>query len=327
MREERYGTVSIASKFSLALCSTVLALGLAVPALADPADISGMTNLNQNAIITVSDVKTKSDKPRLHILQVKEDKGAKFLPIEITAWDVDGNSSAQKASDLEAICQVPGRPYHFYAFESGYWKGGSGRAFEIEVGHDPYSGWIARVVNVFNPFPMPADGMTPDHLQIEGCAALQDGQQNTYIFLGLRGDSDHPGQLVVTRLENNKLVELERTNIDLREFLNGGRSCSDLNFQPNGENRFRILSVGTTDEGDLGPFDSVICEVGTVELKDKGYKLSMRKEPVQNYRISGLKVESLCSYFGENSDLCIGTDDEAFHVVFRPLSRLPEVKK
>ena len=61
--------MSISSKFSLALCTTVLALGLAVPALADPADISGMTNLNQNAIITVSDVKTKSDKPRLHILK------------------------------------------------------------------------------------------------------------------------------------------------------------------------------------------------------------------------------------------------------------------
>ncbi|MGM9998669.1 MAG: hypothetical protein ACI38Q_04665 [Candidatus Bruticola sp.] len=310
------------SKFSLAICSAALACILATPALADPSDISGMTNFNQNSIVTISDVKAKSEKPRLHILHIKEEKGTTFLPIEVSAWDISGDSSVQRASDLEAICQVPGRPYHFYTFESGYWKGGAGRAFELEVGHDPYSGWIARVVNVFYPFPEPQDGTTADHLQIEGCASLQDGQQNTYIFLGLRGDSDHPGQLVVGRLEGSVFTEIERKNIDLRSFFNGGRSCSDLNLQPMGINKFRILSVGTIDKGDLGPFDSVICEIGTVELQDKGYKLSMHKKPIEKYRINGLKVESLCSYFGENSDLCIGTDDEAYHVVFRPLPRL-----
>ncbi|MGM9991347.1 MAG: hypothetical protein ACI376_00630 [Candidatus Bruticola sp.] len=314
--------MSSTSKLSLTLCSAALLFSLSAPAIADPSDISGMANLNQNSLVTVSDVKAKSEKPRLHILQVKDDKGVKFQPIEVLAWDINGDNSVQKASDLEAICQVPGRPYHFYAFESGYWKGGAGRAFELEIGHDPYVGWMARVVNVFHPFPEPEDGTTADHLQIEGCAALQDGQQNTYIFLGLRGDSDHPGQLVVKRLEGDVLTEIERKDIDLRSFFKGGRSCSDLNLQPMGVNKFRVLSVGTIDKGDLGPFDSVICEVGTIELQNKGYKLSMHNKPIDKYRFSGLKVESLCGYFGENANLCIGTDDEAYQVVFRPLPRI-----
>ena len=74
------------SKFSLTLCSTLLLAGLTLPAWANPSDISGMTTFGPKALITVSDCKTKSEKPRLHILNVQPDKGPKYLPITVPVW-------------------------------------------------------------------------------------------------------------------------------------------------------------------------------------------------------------------------------------------------
>lgn len=309
------------SKFSLTLCSTLLLAGLTLPAWANPSDISGMTTFGPKALITVSDCKTKSEKPRLHILNVQPDKGPKYLPITVPVWQDSEKGEVQRASDLEAICKVPEAPGRFYAFESGYWKGGGGRAFELEITHDPVIGWVGRVVNIIRPFKAPADGTTVDHQQIEGCAAFRDGAHHTYFLLGLRGDSEHEGQLVVSRLEEDgQCVELERRPIDLRGFLGGGRSCSDLCLQSYDTNIFHILSSGVIDGGDLGPFKSVIADVGTLEIKADGYELYVPKKASVVYTLDGLKVEAISHYLNsKKAHLCVGTDDEEYDAVFRLL--------
>ncbi|MBQ7501543.1 hypothetical protein IJT93_02345 [bacterium] len=312
------------SKFSNFICSASVLAALALPAFpawADgdrPSNISGLESFGPEAIIVVTDAKTKSQEPRVSVMTVGE-KGNKYMPVTIEQWSVD-DPKAQAASDIESICEVPGEPGHFYAFESGYWKDGSGRAFKIHVNHHPFKGWIGQVEQVVYPFAKPAGGTTSDHEQIEGSAAIKDGDGVLYFLLGLRGSPEHPGQLVVSRLDGDKVVEVERHKLDLRNFLNG-RSCSDLMLCPTSQpNEFDILSSGCIDSSDLGPFSSVICKVGTLEIAKSGYKLKMT-DPQLMYIIDGLKVEALCPtpVTIEGSHISIGTDSENFEPIFRPL--------
>ncbi|MBQ7529082.1 hypothetical protein IJT10_04185 [bacterium] len=313
-------------KFAKTLTSIVLLAGLAIPCLADePKDISGMAPMGpmSHSIVTITDAKTKSDDARLNILTITP-KGPKYSPVTVLNWS-DTEAPGQNASDLEAICPVPDVPFHYYLFESGYWKGGSGRCFEIVLHHHPEFGWVGDVLRVIYPTIKPTDGTTEDHLQIEGATALRDGEETVFIMLGLRGDKNNPGQLVMTRLEHDKLIELERKTIDLHKFLPNGRSCSDIVLQGIAPNKFAVLVSGCEDLGDNGPFRSVICKVGEVEILADGYKL-FTHAPKLIHKIDGLKVEALCNTprFIEGSKISIGTDDENFKPVFRPL---PENEK
>lgn len=310
-------------KFSKFLCSASVLAALALPVLpaaADedtPANISGMESFGPEAIIVVNDAKAKSQEPRVSIMTVSE-KGNKFMPVLIEQWSVD-DPKAQPASDLESVCEVPGEPGHFYAFESGYWKDGSGRAFKIHVNHHPFKGWIGEVEQVVYPFAKPSDGTTSDHEQIEGSAAIKDGDGTVYFLLGLRGSAQEPGQLVISRLDGDKVVEVERHKLDLRKFLKG-RSCSDLLLAPTHPNEFDVLSSGCIDSSDVGPFSSVICKVASLEITQNGYKLKM-VEPELLYSVDGLKVEALCPtpITIEGSHISIGTDSESYEPIFRPM--------
>lgn len=312
------------SKFSAIVSGLILLSGLSVPAIAKdgPDDLSGIAPFHDRTMVTVCDAKAKSEKPRLHLVTLSA-KGASYIPVEIEYWSPDHQEEVQRASDLEAICQVPGKAGSFYAFESGYWKGGSGRAFEIAIHHDPERGWVGDVVRVFHPFAKPADGTTAGHLQIEGATAFQDGAGQQYLFLGLRGDENNAGQLVIEKLTDGEVSETERHSIDLHDLVPEGRSCSELMLLQSADNEYSIICSGCVDSSDVGPFTSTVCDLGTVEILENGYRLSLKEKPVELAHIDGFKVESLTIVYDDQGRryICVGTDDESFAPIFRLLPR------
>lgn len=316
------------SKFSTALAGLVLCVACAIPAQADPSDISGMAKLGPQSFVTVTDAKAKSEKPRFHVLTL-DAKGVHYLPVSIDSWlpDATQDDKLTRSRDLEAICQVPGQPNTYFALESGYWKKSGGRAFVVRFEHHPLQGWQAIVEDIFQPLPQPASGETEDAQQIEGAAAVRDGEETTFLLLGLRGNKETPGQLILGQLDKDlKFKELARHEIDLRPFTNNGRSCSDLALQPVAPNKYLVLFAAANDHGDLGPFYSSICRVGTLEIKPQGVNLDLDAEPHEIYRLDGLKVEAICPSLpsDDQPQLFIGTDDESFAPVFRALPIAPE---
>ena len=83
-----------------------------------------------------------------------------------------------------------------------------------------------------------------------------------------------------------------------------------------------LWAVASTDEGDNGPFRSVIYRVGQVTT---GVTPPVNLAPslVPDWIVDGLKVEALAAPAAAvpASVLSVGTDDENYGGVWRPLFR------
>ncbi len=277
-----------------------------------PEEFSGMATFGPHALLVVSDAKGDSPDPRVGILSLSG-KAPVVLPVAVDDW------RGKPASDLEACCPVPGSPTEFLLAESGWFKNGGGRVFLLKVSHDPDRGWVGVVGAVCRPFPAPADGSTSSSLQVEGMGAVATPEGRRLLVLGLRGGPEAAGRLVWGYLEGEDFRTLGQREFSLHGEVPDGRSCGDLQLVADSDG-YRILSVAATDPGDLGPFRSAVCEVGRLTFSPSGPDIRTTAPRVL-WRLEGLKVEALAPSprFLEGSTFCIGTDDEKYGGIFRPL--------
>ncbi len=280
-------------------------------------DVSGIAHFDSERFLIVSDTKAHNPKPRLW-MGTLEDEKCRFKAVPVEGWE----TIRARSNDLEGICALPGSSDRFLVTESGYFKGQGGRIFCLSINAEDSNHPVAQCLDYFRPFPIPEDGgpvyRTPDHLQIEGIEALPHPQGGYILLLGLRGNSANPSALVYGHLKDGHFQELGRSPIDLRHIIEGCRSCSDLHLVKSDDNTYRVLSVATTDPGELGPFTSAICEVGTFDGKSLTFTPC---EPKVIQRVPGLKVEALgqTPEIITGSELIIGSDDEGYGGAVRPL--------
>lgn len=276
-------------------------------------EMSGMARFGPDALLVISDAKGSSPAPRASVLRLT---GGKPLvsPVIVDDWKGD------PPSDLEACCPVPGTSHDFFLAESGWWKDQAGRIFRLRLSHDPARGWVGTVVSSFHPFPSPPGGSTPDPEQVEGMAAVLSPSGRIGLLLGRRGSGEQPGRLVWGTLEGETFSPAGEAPLDLREFVPGGRGCGDLSLVEE-KGTWKVLSVAASDPGDQGPFRSVVCEVGTLGA---GGMRFVPSSPKLLWQLDGLKVEALAptpAGFG-GSPFCVGTDDENYGGIWRPLPAL-----
>lgn len=286
-----------------------------LPTWAEPVleDYSGMTRLDPARLLLVSDLKTGRPGPRAAALTLGP-RGT-----IVTALELDWGEEPLP-NDLEACAALPGREGEALLAESGRWRGRFGRIFRVRVERDR----LVRLAQT-DAWADPQLAHTPSHEQIEGVAALVTPAGATWLVLGERGDPDRPGRLRWGRLDEDRYQDEGSHDLDLRPWLPGARSCTELLLLPHPEGGWRLLSVAATDPGDLGPFSSTVFEVGRFEAPQTRPIQFIPCPPQALHRLEGLKVEalSLSPEPAGGSTLCVGTDDERLGPVWRPLPLRP----
>src|SRR6266446_2290575 len=132
--------------------------------------ISGMAALDENEYLVVHDLK-KDAGERLGVLHVHKKKAPSYQPVAVN-WPKSGD-----ATDLEALCAVPGRTNEYLACESGGAKSKEGRLFHLAL-HKDGGEWQAKVRKTI--------ALPEDADNIEGIACLQAKGGDLIVILGER---------------------------------------------------------------------------------------------------------------------------------------------
>ena len=94
------------------------------------------------------------------------------------------------------------------------------------------------------------------------------------------------------------------------------RSITDLHIDGEG----RIWAAASQDQTDVGPFFSLIYQIGRTNLFDKERPFVIFENIVLTQAVSGFKIEALSGPSKNiNSTHSIGTEDEMFGGVWRPV--------
>jgi len=281
---------------------------------------SGMAKVGDNAYLIVHDVKSDEKGNRLGLLTLGKDKSPKYTKVIIKNW----KHSDGAASDLESICKLPGKTDEFLIAESGYWNEKFGRIFHIRLKKKRKQ---AIVLNIFHLPKIIGSSEKIDGDNFEGMTCFQK-QQSIYVVLGERGGSatyrDSFLRIGILDLNNNSLSWEKFKNTPIKISAPGKwndarkmHSISDLYTDNNGI----VWSVATQDPGDQGPFRSIIYQAATViDPKDNRPLKALNNSKIY-WTIDGLKVESLSAptKIVPNSFMSIGTEDENYQGVWRPL--------
>jgi hypothetical protein len=253
------------------------------------------------------------------------------IPVDWAAADVE------RASDLEAICPLPGSPDEFLACESGYWGGKYGRLFHLRLirnlpgsataenaaaagtpapSDDP-AGWRAEVLGTVQ-LPQLAG-------EIEGiaCSRAKDGR--LLLLLGERGGSPAyapawirwgwldlgAGTLDMTLPDGTMAMQIDWPEPNCSPW---ARPISDLYLDAAGY----LWIAGASDSGDAGPFRSVVYRAARINPDDQ-YPYYYASDPRLVWELDGLKIEALAAPAVAGSVMSFATDDEVYGGIFRPL--------
>ena len=287
---------------------------------------SGMVRVSENEFLMVNDRKNPIQPGyRLGILSLTEEDGVLFTPITVRDWMHEG----KEPSDLEACCKIPGRDNEFLLAESGYFNGRFGRIFHVSLSVNKEKGWNVSAIKAFRIYTrkLNAKDRTYKGDQVEGMACFS-AFGKTILAYGERGGKTHAGNKVGTIVwgtldfstyQFDKLGEAPLVN----QSLLGDRDCSALLLELNKDGSISVLSVATRDEGDNGPFHSVLYRAGRfiVDSKKKTVEFEREARPITISNLSGLKVEAIDgpAKNAPDSKYSVGTDDEHFGGIWRPL--------
>jgi len=334
----------------IALCILMIGMiwlhGTVFVAAAQEINFSGMTRIGDNDFLVVHDKKYPRDAgSRVGIVTVngkektgleKTRKGQRmgpfsYHPLSIVGWPADENP----ANDLEAVCEIPYGNNIYLLAESGYNKGKFGRVFLIQVVKKPGKGWCSTFQGFFCPFAseLPDDKKimrkykTPSELQIEGIWCLGTPDDKFMVIFARRGNSSTPAVLVWGDLKFDRSGKPHFEKKGRRDLTKGsaplgGRGSAALMLRENKKGRgddWDVWSVATVDPDDNGPFCSVIYQAGTFKWDEK--KGFTPCDPVILWTLEGLKVEALSvsAEVVKDSRFSIGTDDEVYGGIWRPL--------
>ncbi|QUN07250.1 hypothetical protein KDN34_07450 [Shewanella yunxiaonensis] len=297
-----------------------LLVGAIHSAMALELGFSGMAQIDANSYLVVQDKKVFEQGDRLGILQVQAEGQFSYTPLSINDWkDNDGQSS-----DLESVCHLPGSTNEYLVAESGYWDGKFGRIFQIVLTAEG-----ASVKHVYHVPKIVAGGkgLHGDNFEGMACIAQQD---SVLVVLGERGGSKRykNGYLRIGVLDKSAATlswqQYAEHPIEISApgaWLNAKkkRTISDLYPDEQGV----IWAVATEDGGDQGPFKSVIYQAATVSSQDGNVTILPVAHPHAQWVVDGFKVEALAGPAANipQSYMSIGTEDESFGGIWRPLFR------
>ncbi len=279
---------------------------------------SGMAKYNDNSYIVVHDAKFHQTGHRVGMLNISKNGGFSYRPVTMTSWKhKDG-----RASDLESICSIPDKASEYLMAESGYWDGKYGRIFHIRI-HD-------TSVEVLHVYQLPKTADINDNAtrnNFEGITCIQH-KSELLVLLGERGGSKahEYGYINIGVLDyaNKKLTWKKYDQIQITVFPPGNwintpkkRDISDLYADSNDI----IWAVATEDNGDNGPFRSIIYKAAMVSITNSDTPILRIPSEKASWIIDGFKVESLAAAPATILDaiMSIATEDENYNGTWRPL--------
>jgi len=284
--------------------------------------ISGIARMSSNKYLIVQDAKVyEQDKPRIGLLNIKSASGH----IEYKQLDFPAAASAS-SNDLEGVCRVPNKSNEFLLAESGYWKEEEevygGRIFHIRVTEQ-------RVVLV-REFELPlllynGKGLD-DGDNFEGIACIALNSADVLILLGERGGSEAYPKGVLRwgtyNLGTGQQPAWSKQSLEVTApnpwGTSGLRSITGLSIDSKGW----LWGSAAVDPDNDGPFRSVVYLIGHVDVNQNIPVLLHNSDT--HWIVDGFKVEGVAA--GEDGlPLSIGTEDENFGGVWRPLPRLNSV--
>lgn len=285
---------------------------------------SGMEQLNDSSYLVVYDLKSHTEGVRLGMV-ILTDESIDVFPIEIDSWGEEGISS-----DLESICAIPGKVNEFLIAESGNWEGDLGRIFHIQF---DVSTLKAKVLGMVK-FPLlHRNDMTTTGDQYEAIHCLAYSENERIVILGERGGSQSNPMGVLRwglwNIQHNTLtIEGQGLKgISISAPGNWGnnlqkRSITDLHIDHNGI----IWASASGDQGDAGPFYSVIYKLGKINQMNPQKPISIFDTLTIGREIYGFKIEALS---GPQKDIncthTFGTEDEIYGGVLRPINIVSEI--
>jgi hypothetical protein len=282
-----------------------------------------MAKTGANEYIFVMDKKFGDpDGTRLARLQVT-DKG-----IEVSNIEIENLERLTEPNDLESICSVPTGQEQYIVAESGYKSGRFGRVFRIQVFE---SNGIpkARILSFFSPIPANdawPDLSTPSAYQVEGLACIIDREKNLWLLLGTRGSKDVPARIIwgeISGWDAQSPTFSRKGEQSLDENPLGDRAISEIYLEKLEAETWRMWASATVDQGDDGPFRSIIYSPGVLH-SDSHLGLYFEKARHHaSWIIEGLKVEGLAGPpdLLPGAAFAIGSDDEHYFGIWRPLSK------
>lgn len=279
---------------------------------------SGMEQIGANSYLVVYDVKNFKKGSRIGLINVNK-KSLVVSPIEVTAWDDEGISS-----DLESICAIPGRINEYLIAESGNWQGKLGRMFHIKVDTSLLKAKVLGSGRIpllnRNDFGLKGD-------QYEAILCIPYEPNRYLIILGERGGSKiNPNGLIrwgildiskykfYMSLQGKNGIEINAPGNWTNDKKN--RDITDFHLDKDGV----IWASASEDQGDAGPFYSVVYKLGKINKSDKNRPIIVEKKFDIYKEVNGFKIEALsgpCK--GINSTLSFGTEDEMYGGVWRPI--------
>lgn len=271
--------------------------------------ISGLAAIDQNHYLAVLDKKISSGGDRIGVIELSSAGAPRFTSLAIENWP-----NHQAANDLESACALPGRPNEFLIAESGTWQGEFGRLFHIKLEQN-----YATVLKAFD---LPVQNDTnPSQVgdQFEGLACASLSPNRFQLILAERGDEQHAGSLQtgVLDLAAGDLLWAEQRIPVLSPLTTGSnrRDIADLYLEGQ-----QLWAVAVHDQGDQGPFQSVVYPVARFDANNP-QPIMINTKPEAIAHIDGFKVEALAapSPLTPNSRFMLGTDDENFGGALRPL--------
>ena len=288
---------------ALALLAGCAGAGTPAPAVSvgsEPAaslpPISGLACLPDGSFLAVTDVKNDPSRPSPFppVLRVRAgEKRLTWEPVAVRWPDPDG-----APSDLESVAAVPGTD-SFLLVESGFFQGRFGRVFRISL-----SGELLGFMTLTKPVE-----------NIEGTAVARAGDRLVYLDAE-RGENaaDTSIRWYDLTLDPLRLGEPRSVRLQLPEPAGPRhRHVSALEVDAAG----RLFAVSDVDPGDVGPFRSIVWEIG--QVGEGG--VTLLPMPRRVATVDGFKVEALAACPGADGKarLFLGADDEDYGGAIRPL--------
>lgn len=280
---------------------------------------SSMEKIDDSEFLVVFDKKNFQDGNRLAVLTVSEENGYSIKELKVKDW----KHKEGRANDLEAVSAIPGTKNEYLLVEAGYWEGEFGRIFHVELNKEKIK--IKKVYKI--PSISPGGKSNPEGDNFEGVACIKhDG--DLYVILGERGGTTRfPNGLLRIGIlkEGAKQIDWETFAEDTFEVklpkavktTKMMRTVTDLYLDKGG----KLFASAAVDDSDIGPFKSVVYEVGTLEFKKGKLNIAKARKGKQVYTVDGFKIEAIAASpkFMKSSKLCFGTEDETYPGQWRPI--------
>ncbi|MFO0828923.1 MAG: hypothetical protein U0572_12350 [Phycisphaerales bacterium] len=273
--------------------------------------ISGLVEIGPDRLVVVHDVKPKAKSPALGLVRVGPTAERNFYePIAISP------PVEPPLNDIEAIALVPPRNDVAVILESGG-AGTAQRAVLVEFAAHGDT-WSARTIGA--PVDLGHGDGSLTNIEALAVESASLDASTAVVLVADRSsvDATRRAEVVVQRFALDFAHGSATSRGEALRFAfalpasapgepTSWRACSDFLLEPDGG----MLVAAASDPGDVGPFASIVYRVSG------GTGATRTVEPVAT--IDGLKVEGLARVSGTTM-LWIGSDDEAFGGVVRPIA-------